>query len=87
MNEILLRRKNKVIIEKGSAAETDNCAIASIMKNVEALGYTFSRALYERLQTLSRSELQGFYLELVPLLRNLVGANVVYQTMYPNFPQ
>lgn len=87
MNEILLRRKNKVIIEKGSAAEADSCAIASIMKNVEALGYTFSRALYERLQTLSRSELQKFYLELVPVLKNLVGADVVYQPMYPNFPE
>ena len=87
MNEILLRRKNKVIIEKGSAAEADHCAIASIMKNVEALGYTFSRALYERLQTLSRSELQKFYLELVPVLKNLVGADVVYQPMYPNFPE
>lgn len=87
MNEILLRRKNRVIIEKGSATEADNCAIAAIMKNVEALGYTFSRALFERLQTLSRSELQKFYLELVPVLKYLVGADVVYQPMYPNFPE
>lgn len=86
MNEILLRRKNRIIVERGSAAEADKRAIASVMKNVEALGYTFSRELCERLQTLTRGELQAFYLELVPVLKKLVGADVVYQPMYPDFP-
>ena len=43
MNEILLRRKNKVIIEKGNATEPNNQYIVTIMKNVEVLGYTFSK--------------------------------------------
>lgn len=87
MNEILLRRKNKVIAEKGSAAEPDNQYIVTIMKNVEVLGYTFSKELFEALQTLSRDELQKFYLELIPILKKLVGADVTYRPMYPDFPE
>lgn len=87
MNEILLRRKNKVIAEKGSAAEPDNQYIVTIMKNVEVLGYTFSKELFEVLQTLSRDELQKFYLELIPILKKLVGADVTYRPMYPDFPE
>ena len=87
VNEILLRRKNKIILETGSAAEADSRAVATIMKNVEALGYTFSQALAERLQTFDRRELQKFYQELLPLLKGLVGADVVYRPMYPDFPE
>ena len=76
MNEILLRRKNKVIIEKGNATEPNNQYIVTIMKNVEVLGYTFSKELFETLQTLSKDELQKFYLELIPMLKKLVGANL-----------
>ena len=49
MNEILLRRKNKVIVERGSEVNPNNQYIATIMKNVEALGYTFSKKLFETL--------------------------------------
>ena len=87
MNEILLRRKNKVIVERGTVEEPNNQYIVTIMKNVEALGYTFSKELFETLQTLTKDELQEFYLELIPMLKKLVGADVVYKPMYPNFPQ
>jgi hypothetical protein len=86
MNEILLRRKNKVIVEKGNETIPNNQYIATIVKNVESLGYTFSNELFERLQTLDKDDLRNFYLNLVPMLKNLVGANVVYKPMYPNFP-
>jgi len=71
MNEILLRRKNKVIIESGNNMKPCNQYIVTLMKNVESLGYTFSKELFERLQTLSEKELQTFYLELVPELKKL----------------
>ncbi len=87
MNEIMLRRKNKVIIERGDVTELNNQYIATIMKNVEVLGYTFSKELFEILQTLTKEELQKFYLELIPVLKELIGANVVYEPMYPNFPE
>ena len=87
MNEILLRRKNKVILEKGNVTEPNNQYIVTIMKNVEALGYTFSKELFETLQTQTKEDLQKFYLELIPMLKKLFGADVVYKPMYPNFPE
>lgn len=86
MNEILLRRKNKVILKKGSVTEPNNQCIATIAKNIENLGYVFSKELFETLQTLSQRELKHFYLELVPMLKKMIGADVVYKPMFPNFP-
>jgi len=87
MNEILLRRKNKIIVKRGNESEPNNQYIVTICKNIESLGYTFSENLFEQLQTLSKDELQKFYLELVPELKKLIGADVVYKPMYPNFPE
>ena len=86
-NEILLRRKSKMILEKGNAESPNNQYIASIMKNVEALGFTFSKELFEVLQTFNKDELSEFYSELIPMLKELVGANVKYNPMYKNFPK
>lgn len=87
MNEILLRRKNKVMLKEGSAVKPNKQMVVTIMKNVESLGYTFSEELINKLLTLTNEELQKFYSELIPSLQSLVGANVVYNPMYPNFPQ
>ena len=86
MNEILIRRKNKMILKSGSAPAPNDSYIITIMKNVESLGFTFSEELFKVLQTLEKAELENFYLELVPILKNLIGADVVYRPMYPNFP-
>lgn len=87
MNNILLRRKNKIIVEKGNVTEPNNQYIITIMKNVEALGYTFSEELFKTLQSLTNKDLQDFYLELIPTLKSMIGADVVYKPMYPNFPE
>ena len=86
-NKILLRRKGKMILAQGKATSPNNQYIVTITKNVESLGYTFSREMFETLQTLEKEDLQKFYLELVPVLREMVGADVVYKPMYPNFPE
>lgn len=87
MNEILLRRKHKVILEKGHAEKPNDMYIVTIMKNIEDLGYTFSKDLFEMLQTFEVYELHKFYLKLVPMLKKLVGADVVYNPFYKNFPE
>lgn len=92
INEILLRRKNKITIYKDydidAAFSTVNAEYAAtIMKNVEDLGYTFSEKLYKVLKSMSISGLKQFYLELIPMLKNMVGADVQYNPMYPNFPE
>jgi hypothetical protein len=60
--------------------------LATVLKNVESLGFTFSESLIARLHTQSISELFQFYTEVIPALRAMVGADVAYRPMYPNFP-
>ena len=90
-NKILLRRKHLVVIEPNNAeyeqSKTENALVVSMMKNVQSLGFTFSKELFETLMHCSKDELKNFYTELVPELKALVGADVTYRPMYPNFPE
>lgn len=88
LDEILLRRRNRVIINNlpFEKADTTQYAITA-MKNFESLGYTFSKDLFERLCNSEVYEIKSFYEEYVPMIKKLVGANVEYNPMYPNFPQ
>lgn len=91
--ELLLRRKNKLLFEENYENEQtkkgpENPAyIATIMKNAEALGYTFSKEMVDVLETLEPEKLKTFYLKLIPVLKKQKGADVSYQPMYPNFPE
>ena len=87
LNEILLRRKNKLLLQNGMQDSPNKSYIVTIMKNIENLGYTFSQDVYECLETYSKEELEQFYLNLIPVLKNQRGANVEYRPMYPNFPK
>ena len=84
-NSILLRRKNKVIVNKGVSILPD-VYVGSALKNIENLGYTFSPSLIDTVRTLSVDEFTSFYKQLVKDLKENLGANVVYNPMYPNFP-
>lgn len=90
-NEILLRRKHLVIAEPINAEyeqdKNEKALVVTGLKNVQALGFTFSQALLENLFHFSKNEFKKFYTELVPELKKLVGADVKYKPMYPNFPE
>ena len=91
VNEILLRRKNKVILAEGNrdyvTTKTEKAMVVSIVKNIEAYGFTFSPEVLNILFTFTRDEIEAFYKELIPKLKKLVGADKEYYPMYPNFPQ
>lgn len=92
VNEILLRRRNKINItanpaQCAGAGKTEKAMVVSIAKNVEAYGYTFSRDLFDILLTYPKADLESFYMDLMPKLKKLVGADREYHPMYPNFPR
>lgn len=84
-NSILLRRKNKVIIPRGSGSLPSSFT-ATINKNLEALGYTFSESLLKALSSLSPEEAERFYDEVIATLKDMRGVQD-YNPMYPNFPR
>lgn len=91
LDKILLRRKHSVMFEPADMAyeqsRTEKALIVSGLKNVQALGFTFSKELLEKAFHFTRDEFTAFYGFLIPALKELVGADVTYNPMYPNFPQ
>ena len=89
-NKILLRRKNLLIVEPINAdyeqTKNEQALVVTMMKNVQSLGFTFSKELFEALSHMNRDELKVLYSDLIPALKELVGADVEYNPMYPNFP-
>ena len=86
MNTIYLRRKNKVIIKGGNGTVSLE-HLASMLKNLEDLGYTVSDELLQTLSTVSLKRLAEFYNQTIDDLKVMVGAHVQHNPMYPNFPE
>lgn len=91
LDKILLRRKHSVMFEPANMvyeqSKTEKALVVSGLKNVQALGFTFSKELIEKAFHFTRDEFTAFYGFLIPALKELVGADVTYNPMYPNFPQ
>lgn len=91
LDKILLRRKHSVMFEPADMAyeqsKTEKALVVSGLKNAQALGFTFSKELLEKAFHFTRDEFTDFYGFLIPALKELVGADVTYNPMYPNFPQ
>lgn len=85
--EILLRRRNKVVLNRGEEVVLPLNYVMTLNKNIESLGYTFSIDLISVMRTYSVENIKPIYLYIVKVLKQLVGADVKYTPMYPNFPQ
>jgi hypothetical protein len=85
INSIFLRRANKVILPIGMDILPDKY-IATIIKNIEPIGYTLSTKMITHLRTVSVDTAMQFYTSLVGELKRLTGSNKTWNPMYPNFP-
>ena len=83
--EIYLTKRSRVILDQGSG-ECPVSMVATLGKNLESLGFSLSRALFERLRTYTAEEVARFYGDVVPILAGMVGAHRQFHPMYPNFP-
>lgn len=92
---IILRRKNRVFINdndmlkslSGAAGEKNKQIVATMNKNIEVFGYTMSEALFDKLVHMKVKNREVVYDALVNGLKELTGADKVYNSMYPNFPE
>ncbi|MEK4076001.1 TerD family protein [Paenibacillus sp. FSL M7-0656] len=86
-NTIYLRRANELIIESNEGKQQlPETHLATVLKNIEALGYTFSDELMQAMRQLSKEQFEATYIQLVADLRVMVGAHVKYTPMYAGFP-
>lgn len=86
-NLIYVRRKRKIILTKKDKIKPNDIYVATLLKNVESLGFTLSEEIIDILETYSVIEIEKFYKELINSLMLSLGANVRYKPMYPNFPK
>jgi len=88
INKILLERKNKIIINDKSSTDIDNTQILlTISKNIEDLGFLFTKELFNTLCHQKKKNLEILYAQMVPVLKKMVGAHVAHKPFYKNFPQ
>jgi len=90
-NAIYLRRKNKILlnrsIENTPFEDTKSIQyIATIIKNIEDLGFTLSKSVINVIKNYSKDQLENFYYSIVTDIKLIIGANKKYSPMYPNFP-
>ena len=85
-NTILLRRKNKVLVEVGKN-ELGPEYVLGLLKNISHLGYALSEELAARLSTLEEADFMEFHKALIKDLKEITGARVKFRPMYPNFPE
>lgn len=89
IDEILLRRKNKLVMPLNSCTpktERKDSMVMAILKNIEEYGYTLSVDVVEIIRYWTENEIKEFYEELVGYLKTYCGADKTYRCMYPNFP-
>ena len=92
---IILRRKNRVFINdddmlkslSAAASEKNKQIVATMNKNVEVFGYTMSETLFDKLVHMKAKNREVVYDALVSGLKEITGADKVYNPMYPNFPE
>lgn len=92
---IILRRKNRVFINdddmlkslSAAAGEKNKQIVATMNKNIEVFGYTMSETLFDKLVHMKAKNREVVYDTLVSGLKEITGADKVYNPMYPNFPE
>lgn len=92
---IILRRKNRVFINdddmlkslSATVGEKNKQIVATMNKNIEVFGYTMSEALFDKLVHMKAKNREVVYDALVNGLKEITGADKVYNPMYPNFPE
>ena len=85
---ILLRRKSKIVFEFDmSIIDTKDKTgmIGAVIANLAKLGYVFDDKLITKLTFALATEIENFYKEVLPLVKDQIGY-VTYKPMYPNFP-
>jgi stress response protein SCP2 len=89
-NKIYFNRSRKVVLPEKSLTRgtADNQAeIVTLLRNLEAYGYVLSPNAVKTLAWLNRDQIVEFSKELTDIVRKAKGAHVVYEPMYPNFPE
>jgi hypothetical protein len=86
-NLTFLERKNKVLFAADvNPAANNKQVVATFLKDISQLGYTLSVDLIQTLFESSTQSIVALQKDVVYGLKEMLGDNVTYRPMYPNFP-
>jgi hypothetical protein len=85
MNEIYLRRRSRLHVRPGTGGVTPQ-QIATMLKEIEALGFVLADELVSRLSTLSPEEAARLLRDATQEMRKALGAHRQHEPLYPGFP-
>lgn len=85
MNEIYLRRRSRFHVRPGTGGVTPQ-QIATMLKEIEALGFVLADELVSRLSTLSTEDAARQLRDTTQDMRKLLGAHRQHEPLYPGFP-
>lgn len=86
--EILIKKKRKVLVHRGCRADnTKDPRALAFQAEVMRLGFIMDLPLVIHVSRLSDKQINVLYQEVIKILSSLVGDDVTYKPFYPNFPQ
>ena len=85
--ELYLLKRRRIIVPPLGEPTDSQILVATMDRNLQALGFTFTRRLGFALSRQSEAFLTALYGEIVPVLQKAKGAHVDFRPMYPNFPR
>jgi len=75
----IIKDETKLIKEKMAYA-------LSLNENIGELGYCMDEKMFNVVATFSKNEIENLSNEIIPILKEMVGANIKYCPLYPKFP-
>jgi len=65
----------------------DTALRSALLVDMMKLGFIMSQEMYDTMAEFSNEQVVTVYSNLIPVLKRLVGADVQYKPMFPNFPE
>lgn len=92
INELLLRRKDKILVNTvtfymNDSTERIKRMVVSAIKNFETYGFKPDKKTIEIMLGMPEDVLAEFYKTSIAAMKLVTGADKVYNPMYPNFPK
>lgn len=85
--KIALFYKNAIVLPEISTCGVNEALAATLSADMLRLGFMPSKDLVETLMSTSTEGLEAIYNDVIPALKEMIGADVSYKPMYPNFPE
>ena len=88
LNQIAIKKLQAVVVSSDTIKHEVNPTFCMTLNaEMMSLGFMMSEQLFNVVKILNAANVGRLYQQIIPVLKQLTGADVLYQPLYPNFPQ